>query len=116
MDLQEFRGLIDEYAKEVYNSNYTPERALKILGELASLEGNVIDFLNKCELAYNERLQKCYEVAEKANRAKLIANTSSEYKLYLGAKALYKLMSGLQSSLKHFVRAKEAERRDARFQ
>ena len=116
MEFAEFKELIGKYAKEVYQSNYTPDRALQILGELASLEGNVIDFANKCELAYNLRLQKCYEAEEKANRAKLMANTSPEYKAYLEAKALLKLVSGLQSSLKYFARAKEEEKRNARFQ
>jgi hypothetical protein len=56
-------------------------------------------------------LRSAYHTEQKANRAKLVAETSEEYYRLREAQDLFDLAGSLVGSLKYFLRNSEAEMR-----
>jgi hypothetical protein len=104
------RGKVLEFQKEVGDSKtLQPERAAEILVELTSLLGFVNDEIRKRDVEYNVKLLECYEKESKANRAKILAETSPEYIAKREARDTRELMIELIRSLKFFLKAERYE-------
>ena len=108
------RQRITDYQNEILNNDLQPDRASVILTEMASLFGNVIDEVTMADIEYNKELSRCFETEEKANRAKIKAETSKQYMNRRIARDTKELTVEIMRSLKYFLRAKEDEVRASR--
>ena len=101
-------------ANEIRDTSLSPERACVLLAKLTALMGNISEELTDAELAYNLVLAKAYEQEAKANRAKILAECSPEYRRKREAKDAAYLVEKLTQSLKAILRQSEAEMRSLR--
>ena len=67
-------------------------------------------------MAYAIRLLQCLDAEEKANRAKIMAETTPEYSRKREARDVKELSLEMCRSLKYYLRAKEEELRLASHQ
>lgn len=110
------REIIREFQNEILNTNLGPDRAAEILNKLSALMGNCLDEITRTDMAYNAVLMSSYKSEAKANRAKILAENSKEYQEKREAKDTKELLDSLISSMKYFLRGKENELKNARFQ
>ena len=110
------REIVRELQNEILNTDLQPERAAEILNKLSALMGNVLDQITNSDMSYNAVLMSAYKAETKANRAKILAENSEEYRQKREAKDTKELLDSLISSLKYFLRGKENEYKSVRFQ
>lgn len=91
-----------------------PQRAAQLLMELTALLGNCFEEIREADHAYAVVLLHELRTAEKANRAKIQAETSPEYERKREARDTRELVQELIGSLKYYLRSLEAEMRLAR--
>lgn len=109
------RDLVRAYQREIQNaSDLLPDRAAELLMKLTALIGNVNDELRESDLTYKSVLLVCLSGDEAANRARIRAETSPEYRRMREAQDIKQLCIELIRSLKQFLRTKEEEMRLAR--
>lgn len=101
---------------EVANDDLQPDRAAEILKELSALIGNINDEIRMRDFEYNKVLLHEYDLEEKANRAKIKAETSDEYLAKRKAKDTKELTIEMIRSLKYFLKSKEEEMQASRYQ
>ncbi len=110
------REMIEGLQKECRNSaDLFPDRAAEILVQLSSLLGNCNDEILKRDMEYSKVLLGCLEKESKANRAKILAETSPEYEAKQIARNLKELALELIRSLKYFLKSKEEELQKAKY-
>ena len=114
--METIREIINRISTEVYNENLLPDRAVDIRRELAAIYGNVLSEIQEKELAYNKVLLAQLDKEKAATKAKIVAQVSKEYQDYLSARNTEKLLLKMVSSLSGFIRAKENEMRDSKYQ
>lgn len=107
------REMVCAFQEEVKNTDLLPERAAEILTKLAALLGNINQEILVREMTYKKKLLECYEKETKANRAKIIAETSPEYEAYKVAINIEKLAVEIMRSLKYYLNVKETEFKSA---
>ena len=110
------RERISEYQNEILKGDLMPDRAAEILTQISALLGNINDRIKDCDIIYSKVLLKHLETQEKANRAKIVAETSQEYDDKRTARNTKELTIEIMRSLKYFLRSKEEEIRASRFQ
>jgi len=98
-------------ATVIRDEELSPARACDLLAKLTALMGNVGEELTAAELAYTRVLANCYETEQKANRARIKAETSLEYQRKREAKDAAYLVEKLTQALKVIIRQQEAEMR-----
>jgi hypothetical protein len=91
-----------------------PMRATQLLMELTALLGNCSEEIREAEAAYAVVLLRELDQNEKANRARIRAETSEEYARKREARDTKELVSELISSLKYLLRALQEEMRLAK--
>lgn len=100
------RERVVELMREVRDAHVLqPERAAEILLELTSLQGIVNDEIRVADMDYAKVLLRELEANEKANRAKIKAETSPEYERKRVARDTKELIVEGIRSLKYFLRA-----------
>jgi len=99
------RSLIQEYQKEIRDTDLTPQRAAEIISKLSALLGNVNDEIKNTQIEYNQVLLKYLDSEEKASRAKIRAEVSPEYQSYLESKNIRELVIEMIRGLKYLVRS-----------
>jgi len=109
------RELISDFQNEIMAGDLLPERAAEILTQISALLGNINDRIKDCDIAYSKVLLKHLETQEKANRAKIVAETTQEYDDKITARNTRELAIEMLRSLKYFLRGKEEEIRAGRF-
>lgn len=109
------RQLIQDIQNELSKGNLMPERAAELLTQLAALLGNVNDRILECDLAYNKVLLFWLENEAKANRAKVHAECTPEYRARIEARNTKELTIEMIRSLKYLLKALEDERRNSNF-
>src|SRR5687768_3800454 len=104
------RALILERQSEVRNSSdLLLDRAAEILAELTALLGSINDEIRKRDVEYNLVLLHALESENKANRAKIKAQTTPEYIAMREARDTKEVCVELIRSLKYFLKAKQDE-------
>ena len=112
--MKTIRQIISEYQDELASKQeLQPDRAAKILNELSALTGNVNDQIRTTDIAYNKVLLDFLDSEEKANRAKIKAQTSPEYEEARIAKDTKELVTEMTRGLKYYLRAKSEELRES---
>ncbi len=109
------RGMVRQIQVEVRDTpDLLPDRAAHLLAKLSSLIGNCNDEIRDADMAYASVLLSRLESEEKANRAKIRAETTEEYRRKREARDTKELATELIRSLKYLLRSKEEEMRLAR--
>ena len=91
-----------------------PQRAAKILTELSAMLGNICDQIRTTDIVYNKKLLECYKKEEKANRAKILAETTQEYSDKMEARDTKEVVMEMIRSLKYYLRSREEEYREGK--
>lgn len=107
--MQTIREHIQSIQEEVVKGDLLPGRAAELLNTLSALIGNVNDEIRRCDVAYSQCLLKWLGIEEKANRAKITAETKPEYEAKMAARHTKELCLEMIRSLKYYLRAKEEE-------
>ena len=105
------RELVRTYQREIASTDLQPDRAAELLTKLTALIGNVNDEIREADAIYAQHLLRCLDSEEKANRAKIKAETSPEFTRRQEARNAKELVKEMIGSLKYFCRAKSDEMR-----
>ena len=106
------RGLIRDIQREVLESaSLEPIRAAELETKLSALLGNVLEELRESELHYKRELLRCLKAHDTANRARIEADTSTEYARFREAKDAKDLTVELIRSLRQYLRNAAEEAR-----
>ena len=108
------RDLVNFYKREVLSGNVTPRRASEIEQQLTALLGNILDEQRIADSLYNEVLAKCMREETKANRARIIAETSQEFLRKRAVKDTHVLATQLIVSMRSMIRMATEEMRLSR--
>ena len=109
------RDLIGGIQQEVSKGDLMPERAAELLNQLSALIGNVNDQIMMTDAEYNKVLLHNLDNEKKANRAKIIAESSPEFMAKQQARNTKELVIEMQRSLKYYLTAKKEEQQASRF-
>lgn len=111
------RELVRGFQREIQQTaDLSPDRAADLLTKLSSLIGNCNDEIREADAVYAGVLLAFLDSETKANRAKIRAETSPEYRRKQEARDTKELVVELSRSLKYFLRAKTEELQLARHQ
>lgn len=94
---------------EIRDTDLTPVRACELLAKLTALMGNIAEEVTDAELAYTRVLSDAYQAEQKANRAKIAAEITPEYRRKREARDAAYLVEKLTQSLKVIIRQRETE-------
>ena len=108
------RDLVKAAQKEIRQPELGPDRARDLLVMLTSLYGNTLDEIRDADAAYNAVLLQHLESSEKANRAKIRAESTPEFQRRQEARDLKDLVIEMTRSLKYFIRSQSDEMNLAR--
>jgi hypothetical protein len=100
--------------REIRDTDLQPDRAAVLLTKLTALLGNCNDEIRLADHAYSVVLLRFLEADEAANRAKIRAETSTEYLRRQEARSTKELVVELVRSLKYLLKAQEEEMRLSR--
>jgi hypothetical protein len=111
------RDLVKSYQREIEQTgDLLPDRAAELLNKLTALIGNVNDEIRGADAEYAVTLLHFLDTEQKANRARIRAEISPEYRRRQEARDTKELIIELCRSLKYFLRAKSDELQLARHQ
>ena len=99
---------------ELRDTDVSPMRSREMLVELTALLGNCMDEMRQADAAFSQRLAACLDTETKANRARIMAETSPEYDRKRTAHDTRELVVEMIRSLKVVLRSTEEEMRLAR--
>ncbi len=105
------RDLVNGYKREVLAGDLTPYRASEIERALTALLGNLMDEQRIADSLYAEVLAAAMKVEQKANRAKVIAETSQEFLRKREVSDTFKHATQLIISLRGMIRMATEEMR-----
>lgn len=74
------RDMVGELRSEVLAGNLSPSRVAEIATELAALLGNIEEEILEADMAYNLVYARFLDIEMKANRAKIRAELTEEYR------------------------------------
>ncbi len=110
------RELVQSKLKECGDiESIGPHRAAALLVELSSLLASVSKECVDRKAWYTEKRMQLFKEYTKAAQATIVAEASPEFKNWLEAEELRKVIIEAQRSLKYFLRVNEAEMREARY-
>lgn len=111
------RELVKSYQREIQQTpDLQPDRAAEVLMQLTSLMGNCSDEIREADSEYAVTLLHFLDTEKKANRAKIRAEISPEFRRKQEARDTKDLVVELARSLKYFLRAKSEELQMSRHQ
>lgn len=108
------REMVFDIQREVRDTDLQPSRAAELLSKLSALIGNVNAEIREADVAFNFILLAALETHDKANRAKIYAETTPEYLRKREARDTKELVIEMIGTLKYVVRAASEEMRLAR--
>jgi len=101
--------IIEDIRNEVANTDLLPERAAELLTKLSALLGNILNEITRRDMEYNKILLEFLKNEKSANRAKIVAGTTEEYKTMRDARNAEKVAIELIRSLKYYLNTKSDE-------
>ena len=111
------RDLVRGYQREIQQAaDLQPDRAADLLMKLTSLLGNCADEIREADAEYGVTLLHFLDSEKKANRARIRAEISPEYRRKQEARDTKELVIELSRSLKYFLKAKADEHQLSRYQ
>lgn len=104
------REIVKGYQREIQQtSDLLPDRAAHLLNQLAALIGNIADEIREADAEYAVTLLHFLDTEKKANRAKIRAEISPEFRRKQEARDTKELVVELTRSLKYYLKAKQDE-------
>lgn len=103
------RDLVAGMQKEIGEGHLEPQRACDLLGKLTALLGNCREEIRDADYEFNIVLLHYLDQDEAANRARIRAETTAEYRRKQQARDTKTLAEDLISALKYSLRSMEAE-------
>lgn len=111
------RELVKGYQREVQQAaDLLPDRASQLLMQLTALMGNIADEIREADSEYAVTLLHFLDTEKKANRARIRAEISPEFRRKQEARDTRELVIELTRSLKYFLRVKSEEMQASRYQ
>lgn len=111
------RELVKSYQREIQQTaDLQPDRAAELLMKLTALLGNVADEIRDADAEYSVTLLHFLDSEKKANRARIRAEISPEYRRKQEARDTKELVVELARSLKYFLKVKQDEMQMSRHQ
>lgn len=104
------RDLVASIQKEMLG-DLQPERAAQLLSKATALLGNCNAEIREADALYAQVLLGCLNSEAKANRARIIAETTPEFQRRQEARDTKELVIEMVRSLKYILRAAEEEMR-----
>ena len=109
------RDMVGAIQMEVIKSDdLLPQRASELLMTATALIGNVNHEIREADAKFNLVLLDCLKAEEKANRARIVAETTPAYARRREARDTLTLLTELIRSLKVFIKAQGEEMRLSR--
>jgi len=106
------RSLVRDMQVEIRETvDLQPDRAAGLLNRLTALMGNCNDEIREADAGYAHVLLSHLDSEEAANRAKIRAETTPEYRRKREARDTKELCVELIRSLKYFLKSKAEEMR-----
>ena len=109
------RQMVQDIQNEVAKPDLQPDRAAELLVRLSALTGNISQEVLDKDMAYNQVLLFWLENEAKANRAKVHAECTPEYRAKIEARNTRELATEIIRALKYLLKSKEQEMREARY-
>lgn len=106
--------MVGRIQRELRTGALEPDAAREYLITLSALLGNCLQEIREADAAYAEVLLAHLESSEKANRAKIRAETSPEFARKQEARDTRTLVEEMTRALKYYLRSQEEEMRLAR--
>jgi hypothetical protein len=107
------RELVRAMQKELLSTDLQPETARTIMLRATSLMGNCLEELRDADIAFNDVLLKHLDGEKVANRARVRAETTEEYRRAREAKDTLTLVTKMGSNLKTYLSSLDTEIRMA---
>lgn len=105
------RDMVKAMQREIRDTDLQPDRAADLLLKLTALMGNTNDEIREADHQYAEVLLHYLDTDEAANRAKIRAETSTQYLRKREARDTRELVIEMVRSLKYYLKVKEEEMR-----
>lgn len=105
------RELVNGFKREILAGDLSARRASEIEQALTALLGNIQDEARIADSLYAEVLVKCMREETKANRARILAETSQEYLRKREVHDTHKLATELIRSMRNLIRMTTEEMR-----
>jgi hypothetical protein len=106
---QTVRDRVRQIQRSLRDEALTPAMTRDALITLTALLGNVLDESRAADAAYAQTLMNSYKREEKANRAKLMAETTPEYARSREAQDTEKLVVEMIRSCKVYLKSLDTE-------
>ena len=106
--------MVAEIQREVRDTDLSPARASELLMRLTALTGNCSAEIRERDMEFAAVYLQCLETEGKANRAKIVAETTPAYHKKREARDTKELVEQMIGSLKYYLRTLESEMRLAR--
>lgn len=107
------REMVAECQREMLG-DVSPERAAQLLSKMTALLGNCNAEIREADAQFAQVLLGCLNSEAKANRARIIAETTPEYQRKCEARDTKELVIEMVRSFKYILRAAEEEMRLSR--
>lgn len=108
------RQMVAAIQHEVQEPELAPTRAAALLLKATALLGNVTQEIRDADAAYAHVLLDCLQTEAKANRARIVAETTPAYARKRQARDTHELLVEVCRSLKVYIRAASDEMELAR--
>lgn len=105
------RDLVAGMQREIRDTDLSRERACTLLAKLSALIGNCNDEIREADAEYAVVLLQYLDTEDKANRARIRAETSPEFQRKRQARDTRELVIELVRSLKYLIRSMSEEMR-----
>jgi hypothetical protein len=105
------REMVQACQVEIRDTDLHPARASQLLATLTALIGNCNAEIRIADADYASTLLDCMATEGKANRARIVAETTPAYRRKCEARDTKELVIELVRSLKYVLRAAEEEMR-----
>lgn len=108
---QSVRDMVRAIQKRVLSGSVTPDVAVEYLEQLSALAGYTLDEILDADMAYNAVLEQHLAAEDKANHAKVKAETSPEYRRKRESHNLFETIDKMSAALKYRLKGAEIDAR-----
>lgn len=106
------RGMVADVHRELLAGDLAPQRAADLLVRLSALTSNILEEIRVADAAYALVLLMHLETEAKANRARIKAETSTEFARKQQARNTHAVAEEMLRALKYLLRGYETEMRE----
>lgn len=105
------RDLVNAIRVEIRDTDLSPERAGVLCSQLSALLGNITGEIRIADVEFNKVLLKALQTETKANRARIVAETTPEYLRRREARDTKEVVIEMIRSLRELQRSYREEMR-----